>query len=212
MLLQEKEIRRMNRPWTLAKAVGPLTLLLAFTLTRGVYAQADAHRDPANVEVAVTYAPQRALSAGGFWFQGGTVELYGRLWRGLGIEAKVAGAHAGGSAQVVPLDTITTTFGPRYTVAVSRRFSFFGEALIGELNAFHTVVPGAGGGASAANAAYTDSGSAFALEAGGAVDWRFGHHFAWRALQADWVRSTLPNGADNVQNSLRLGTGLVFRR
>jgi hypothetical protein len=37
------------------------------------------------------------------------------------------------------------------------------------------------------------------------------YHFAMRAIQVDWIRIQFPNGATNIQNTLRLGTGVVLR-
>ena len=36
-------------------------------------------------------------------------------------------------------------------------------------------------------------------------------HFAMRAIRADWIRIQFPNGATNIQNTLRLGAGVVPR-
>jgi hypothetical protein len=54
-------------------------------------------------------------------------------------------------------------------------------------------------------------GTAFALQVGGGIDMRIAYHFAMRAIQADWIRIQFPNGATNVQNTLRLGAGVVPR-
>jgi hypothetical protein len=81
----------------------------------------------------------------------------------------------------VPLAFVTTTFGPRYrcTRAMGSRretLSIFGEALLGEANAFHSVLPSAHGA--------TDSANSLALQVGGGIDVGLSRHFAFRALQA----------------------------
>lgn len=66
-----------------------------------------------------------------------------------------------------------------------------------------TAFPAAGGASSDANT--------FALLVGGGVDLRLSRRFAVRPIQAEWVRTQFPNATTNVQNSLRLGAGVVFR-
>jgi hypothetical protein len=55
-----------------------------------------------------------------------------------------------------------------------------------------------------------DEWNSFALQVGGGVDMRIAHRFAVRAIQADWIRTQFPNGVTNVQNTLRLGAGVVL--
>jgi peptidoglycan-associated lipoprotein len=45
---------------------------------------------------------------------------------------------------------------------------------------------------------------------GGGMDIDLTPRIAVRVLQADWLRTQLPNGASNVQNSLQLGAGIVW--
>ena len=53
--------------------------------------------------------------------------------------------------------------------------------------------------------------TSLALQVGGGVDLGLTRHFGIRVFQADWVRTQLPNGTTDVQNTLRLGAGVVFR-
>jgi X-X-X-Leu-X-X-Gly heptad repeat protein len=55
------------------------------------------------------------------------------------------------------------------------------------------------------------SDNSLALQVGGGVDLAFTRHIGVRVLQADWVRTQLPNDATDVQNTLRLGAGIIFR-
>jgi hypothetical protein len=50
-----------------------------------------------------------------------------------------------------------------------------------------------------------------AVQAGGGIDFRVSRHLDVRAVQADYVRTQLPNSLSNAQNSLRLGVGIVLR-
>lgn len=98
---------------------------------------------------------------------------------------------------------MTTTFGPRYRWHPEKRISLYGQTLIGIANAFDSVFPTPAGAESSA--------SSFALQIGGGVDYRLLGHFAIRALDAGWLRTRMPNAANNTQNTLRLGAGIVVR-
>jgi peptidoglycan-associated lipoprotein len=60
-------------------------------------------------------------------------------------------------------------------------------------------------------AASSSSRFAFASQIGGGMDIRLSRHWAWRAVQTHYLLTTFPNGSNNHQNNLRLGSGLVFR-
>lgn len=170
--------------------------------------QAPAQRPTSSLDVAVTYDPMQANvvhSGNHFWMQGGSVQIHGQFWHGLGVVADVAGLHtASMNSTGVGLDLVTSTFGPRYTWSLpQRRLSFFGQALLGEANGLNSIFPSATGTSS--------TGSSLALQVGGGVDVPLAHHLRARILEADWLRTQLPNATTNVQNNLRLGAGLVFR-
>jgi hypothetical protein len=65
---------------------------MAAMLVTGVAA---AQRAP--IDLAVTYDALHTnhITAQNFWMQGGAVELGARMYRGLGIAARVEGLHAG---------------------------------------------------------------------------------------------------------------------
>jgi len=46
---------------------------------------------------------------------------------------------------------------------------------------------------------------------GGGMNIPVTRHISIRAIEADWLRTELPNNAANVQNNLRLGAGFVYR-
>ena len=70
-------------------------------------------------------------------------------------------------------------------------------------NVVGSVFPGPSGAQSDANR--------FALQIGGGADLDLSRHFALRLFHADWLRTQLPNGTTNVQNSLQLDAGIVVR-
>jgi hypothetical protein len=78
----------------------------------------------------------------------------------------------------------------------------FGEALAGGVRGFGSIFPLPTG---------TDSkASSFAFQAGGGLDIAISKHFALRAIEADYVRTYLPNNGTNTQDHLRLAFGVTY--
>ena len=46
---------------------------------------------------------------------------------------------------------------------------------------------------------------------GGGVNLTVSHRLTLRAIEADWLRSQVPNATNNVQNNVRLGAGIAIR-
>jgi len=166
-----------------------------------------AQQQPAKLDLSVTYIGERSLKASAsqnFWMQGGSIELGANLWRGWGIAANVTGIHTGSiGSSGLPLSFVTTTFGPRYRWHADRRVSLYGQALIGEANGFRSIFPATTGSQPDANG--------LAAQVDGGVDYRLSDRFAMRVLDAGWSRTQLPNSTYDVQNTLRLGAGIVLR-
>jgi hypothetical protein len=162
---------------------------------------------PPSFDVAIVYNALRANIVPGdnFWMQGGSAQIHGQFWRGLGVVADVAGLHtANANGAGEGLDLVTAAFGPRYTWPLAhRRCALFGQVLIGEANGFHSVFPTANGVESSTHG--------LALEVGGGLNLPLSRHLAVRAFEADWLRTQLPNSTTGVQNNLRVGAGLVFK-
>lgn len=162
---------------------------------------------PARLDLAVTYNPVLAnvTTPTEFGMQGGSMQVQAKLWRGLGVVGDVAGLHAGNvNNSGVSLDLVTATFGPRYTWAPAhRRTVFFGQVLVGDAYGLNGLFPSATG--------LRSTGNSFALQVGGGINLPLWNHFAVRALDAQWLRTYLPNATTNVQNNLRLGVGMVYR-
>jgi hypothetical protein len=120
-------------------------LLGAVALVSPLAAQATGGAANARLDVGMIYASMLSNSTYGrsFWSQGGSLQLHGQFYRGLGVVADVSGSHIGNvSSTGVGLDVVTTTFGPRYTLQLPMHgFSFFGETLVGEANGFTAPFP-----------------------------------------------------------------------
>jgi hypothetical protein len=194
----------------LMRFVYAIVMGAAALLPAGLWAQ-QKNAQPV-VDLAMTYSAQRGNLTSGqsFWAQGGGVELTATFYHGLGIAANVTGTHAANiSSSGVGLTLVTTTFGPTYTWAVPQHRSspgplrFLSESLIGIANGAGSVFPDPLGAQSGA--------SSLALQIGGGADLELSRHFALRLVHADWLRTQLPNATTNVQNTLQLDAGIVFR-
>jgi hypothetical protein len=117
-----------------------------------------------------------------------------------GERATTIGAGAGND-----LSLVVFTVGPRLSHRFAGgRFTPFVQGLIGTAHGFDGLFPGSGGSLSGAA-------NARAVLAGGGLDLTINRHIAIRAIQADYLRTQLPNGQSNEQNLLRLGAGVVLR-
>lgn len=157
------------------------------------------------LDLGFLYSTERAKLTTGdnFWLQGGSGEVAFPVYRSLGVAMNLTGAHADNlGTDKVSFSKVAFTAGPRYTLGL-HRYRIFAEALFGGVHGFDAVFPSASGAQKSANA--------FALQAGGGVDVDWKKHLAIRLIEVDYVRTSLPNGSDNVQNSLKLATGVVWR-
>ncbi len=184
----------------------PITLCLlltAFTISM----RAQDRVSPPRADIAVSFIGARSLKAStsqAFWMEGGSAELGINLWRGIGVVLDGTGLQTGSiGSSGVPLVLTTVTVGPRYRWHAEHRYSIYGQALIGEASGSDSVFPSPSGA--------TSNASSFALQLDGGFDYKLSRNFALRALNVGYLRTTLPNGANNIQNTLRLGAGLVFR-
>jgi outer membrane immunogenic protein len=190
------------------------TCILAAT---GAWAQTTStqQRSKVSADMAVTFTAERGQLAGAgmgsFWLKGGGADAAMTLWKCLGIAASVNGNHTANAAPGVDVNQIEFTGGPRCTLPVltghsgatdQRRLQLFGQGLFGGVHAFNGVYPSSSG--------VTPSASSFALSAGGGLNLYFSKHLGVRLLEADYVRTALPNNASNVQNDLRLSFGVTY--
>jgi hypothetical protein len=93
--------------------------------------------------------------------------------------------------------------GPRYSIAVTRRFVPFAQVLLGGVHASGSLAPG--------NTVVEASSNAFAMLAGGRLDVGLNRLFTIRALEADHFMTRFKNGLNDRQNNIRLSAGVVVR-
>jgi len=194
-------------------------LLCAVLMTTGVACAQQAHANLlpgiVSADVALTYNLERAKIAssncGCFWLNGAGAEVAVPVYHGVSAVASFGGVTASNITPGVDLSKVSYVFGPRYTYDISHYSGIatrghsthlFGEALFGGTHAFNSSFPATGGAVSSANS--------FALQLGGGVDIALSRGFGVRALQVDYIRTSLPNNASNTQNDLRIAFGVTY--
>ena len=170
------------------------------------------------IDITATYTAEHAKispsgDCGCFWLQGGSGEANIYVYRDLSVAAELTGSHVGNITPGVDVSQIAVMGGPRYTYGTSRwtdrifgsghRTSFFGEALFGGVHAFDGVYPSSTG--------LKTTASAFSMQVGGGFNVRLARNFGLRALEVDYVRTSLPNGATDSQHDLRLAAGISYQ-
>jgi hypothetical protein len=205
-------MRRSVKATTNRKMVSATAALVLLSLSApALCAQAASSASSTRTtDIAISYTAEHANPVGGggnFWLQGGSAELGVSLWHGLGVAGNFTGVHSSSvGSQNVPLGLLVYTFGPRYRWMLptqGRQTSIFGEALFGVVRGFDSLFPTSTGA--------TNTASALAVQVGLGFDVKLKKHFDLRPVEASWVRMQLPNSASNVQNDLRLSTGIVLR-
>jgi hypothetical protein len=188
--------------------------ILAGTIAWAQQPQSSAKQQAVFADLAVTFAPEHAELVPGmccFWMKGIGADAALTFWKGLGISANLTGEHASNYIPGYDVNKITLQAGPRYTYTAwasdasskaTPRFQIFGEGLFGGIHAFNGVFPTSSG--------TTSSAGSYAIQAGGGLDVFFFRNYGVRLLEADYVRTALPNGASNIQNDLRLAFGVTY--
>ena len=131
-------------------------------------------------------------------FNGGSGSLAYNLTPMFGVVADFGGYHwsnSGGDATAV-----SYLFGPK--VALRRGpITPFAQVLFGGVHGSGTLSLGTG------------SANAFAMAAGGGVDWNATQHIGIRLIQAEYVLTKFNEGTGRPdhQNNVRISTGVVFR-
>ena len=120
---------------TTAARITAIAALVAAATSAPLAAQSAATGQLAkpSLNIAITYSALRAnqISSTSFWMQGGSVQIEGRFYHGLGAVADVTSLHVANiNSTGVGLDLVTATFGPRYTWS-SARYEFYAQALAG---------------------------------------------------------------------------------
>jgi hypothetical protein len=165
----------------------------------------------APLEISFNYSYARSNAAPGqcgcFNMNGGSSEVAFHAFRALSVVADLTGERAAtiGASAGDGLSLAAFTVGPRFSHRFSGgRFTPFVQGLVGAVHGFDGLFPNSSG--SLAGAA-----TSRAVLAGGGLDLTINRHLAIRAIQADYLRTQLPNGQGNQQNLLRVSAGIVLR-
>jgi hypothetical protein len=165
----------------------------------------------APLEISFNYSYARSNAAPGqcgcFNMTGGSSEVAIHAFRALSLVADLTGERATTIGPTVGDDLSLVVFavGPRFTHRFSGgKFTPFVQGLVGVAHGFDGLFPGS-------NGSLFGAASARAVLAGGGLDVTINRHLAIRAIQADYLRTQLPNGQGNEQNLLRAGAGIVLR-
>ena len=169
---------------------------------------------PVSVDLGVTFSLEKAdivPTQCCFWMKGGGTDAAITFWKGLGIAASVTGDHISNYAHGYDVNQIAILAGPRYTHSLGAgsanggysRFQVYGDGLAGEIHAFNGTFPTSAAGLKSTT-------GSFALQTGGGVNMYFFKDLGVRLIEADYVRTLLPNGSANVQNDLRLAFGVTY--
>jgi hypothetical protein len=177
--------------------------LMTATAAFAQHAPAEKSTPIADVSVMYTVEHANVIGADSAWLQGGSGEFAVTAYRNFGAALNVTGARNGDlGAGRGSFSKVAFVAGPRYTLPL-RNFRIYGQALFGGVHGFDATFPSLYGANSSANA--------FAMQAGGGLDMDWKRHIAIRAIEASYVRTQLPNGGNNVQNDIKLTTGIVIR-
>jgi opacity protein-like surface antigen len=190
-------------------------LLVAVLTAAGPVARAQEQARPAprfqwsSTDLAITYTTEQSKvipSGASFWLQGASANAAITFFHGFGLAMNLTGDYASRIAPGVSLGKIAYMAGPRYTSILhtgsKHEIRLFGEGLAGAVRGFDSVFPVPSG--------ITDRASAFSMQVGGGLDIAISKHFALRAIEADWVRTLLPNDTTNTQDHLRLAIGIAY--
>jgi peptidoglycan-associated lipoprotein len=97
--------------------------------------------------------------------------------------------------------------GPRYSQHFAgkrlSRYTPFVQGLVGGARGFGSIFPSSSG--------LNGSATSLAVLTGGGLDVSLNKYLALRPIQADYLRTQMPNNANDQQNLLRLGAGIVLR-
>jgi len=181
----------------------------------GAWAQPEpATRQAVSADLAVTFNLERAdivPTECCFWMKGGGADAAVTFWRGFGLAASVTGDHVSNYASGYDVNKIAFLAGPRFTRGLragstssqyGSRFQVYGDGLFGRVHAFDGTFP------SATN--FESTAGSFALQTGGGVNMFVSRSLGIRLIEADYVRTLLPNGSANVQNDMQLAFGVTY--
>jgi opacity protein-like surface antigen len=181
-------------------------------MTLGLFLFCAAMAVAQRVEFSVGYLRQQTdvLTGASVGLNGGRGDMAVSVCRRLDVVGEVAGVttnNLAGSPFGLTLLSYSVGLRGRLPLKVSgaehHPIILFGQSLYGGVHATNGAFP--------AGSALRNTANAFALSAGGGVDFGVNKRFAVRLVQIDYQYTHLPNLTTNDQNHFRIGAGVVLR-
>jgi outer membrane immunogenic protein len=186
----------------LTRALAAAAVLFAFAAPVRAQTTAAPLKRTIDLSAGYTYLHANAPpgGCGCFSMNGGSASASFGLTPSFSLAADLGVTHAGNILNSTETLTLTTyVFGPRYTLhSHMGRVAPYGQLLLGAAH-------------SASNFVFNNGGNGFSMMTGAGVDVPFKRHFAWRAVEVDYLLTRIPNSAANTENNVRVTTGLVYR-
>ena len=192
-----------------------LTVTVVFAVALLPHPQAHAQFGGRNADFGMSYIQERTKFVGSadtdyFYLRGAKIDYTVDLWKGLGASITGAGLAATNERGSIDIEHIQFLVGPRYTfnfghitdTAWNRHAGIFVEGKVG-----YTLAPA---GLYPSNGVEQTHSSSLTYQGGGGINLTIYHRFDLRLIEAGLVRTQLPNGGTNIQNSLWLGSGVNF--
>jgi hypothetical protein len=169
-------------------------------------------------EVSLAYSPTEVnappAQCGCFFMNGASAEGNFRTYRAYTTVVDVTATHVGNIHNTgQPFSMLMVTGGTR----LNFRFGHPGEDGVDYIYRYKPFVQGLVGFAHGFDSAFPDkagfiqpSASSFALLVGIGLDVKYRRHLSFRAIQADYGYTRLPNLVGNDQNLLRISSGITI--
>jgi len=169
-------------------------------------------------EVSLAYSPTEANAGPGhcgcFFMNGASAEGNFRTYRGYTTVIDVTAAHTGqvnNTGQPFSLLMVTAGMRLNFRFGHQRQDGFdtyhrikpFAQGLVGFAHGFDSAFPSKTG-------FIEPTANSIALLAGVGLDVKYRKHLSFRAIQADYGYTRLPNLAGNDQNLLRISSGITI--
>jgi len=187
------------------KSIAKVVLIIVSLCAGAAYAQvSNGTGRPYGLEVAgqftAVYANAAPGDCGCFFMYGGSAQVAAVNHHGLGLVGDVGSTHAtniNGNGHALTLTTYMA--GVRYYPAMGHsKFSVYGQVL-------------AGASRTTSNYAIDNDATRFGAAVGGGVNYKLAQHLQWRITEAEYLLTRIPNAKNEIQNQLRLSSGLVYR-
>ena len=177
-----------------------VSLCTGAAFAQGPYAPARSSGFEVAGQFTAVYANAAPGDCGCFFMYGGNAQVAAVSHTGLALVGDVGGSHAtniNGNGHDLTLTTYMA--GVRYYPSTGQsRFSVYGQILAG---ASHTT----------SNYAIDNDATRFGAAVGGGVNYKLARHLQWRITEAEYLLTRIPNAKNEIQNQLRLSSGLVYR-